>query len=267
LLVLLGIGGRRLARHQHVAPNASRLKNVPRARQATIKRPVERGLEAREVAEPHSTADRQGAPLDLVHLTRFETAFDRRFIGRWSRARDVLQPRAFGRDVLVAASRRPPMPRRTSNARRSRKFIAAFPISAESQAQLLSLYMASMIRFPENRFDEKKAILKRTSYRDYLTKLCGLSREAATACKGRTLDFFDSGRIRAGLRRARSRLSRLCRLEAAGRHQRGLDEPYIYHFPTETLRSRGCWCVRLFQTLHLPHYGRCGGGVVRLRKA
>jgi len=89
-----------------------------------------------------------------------------------------------------------------------------------------------MIRFPENRSTRKKAILKRTSYRDYLTKLCGLSREAADCLQGRTLDLlWTRGGFGAGLRRARSRLSRLCRLEAAGRHQRAWDEPYIYHFP------------------------------------
>ena len=41
--------------------------------------------------------------------------------------------------------------------------------------------------------DEKIAILKRTSYRDYLTKLCGCSDEVANLLQGRTLGFFGLG--------------------------------------------------------------------------
>ena len=57
--------------------------------------------------------------------------------------------------------------------------IARYPVSEASKAQLLALYESKRDPLPDRTIEEKQRILKSTSYRDYLIKICGLSEEAA----------------------------------------------------------------------------------------
>ena len=80
--------------------------------------------------------------------------------------------------------------------------------------------------------EEKLAILKKTSYRDYLIKICGCGEEVANCFQGRTLDFFALGCDAvpaADLRELGYPGFQGLGLAEAGNPE--LDEPYIYHFP------------------------------------
>ena len=91
---------------------------------------------------------------------------------------------------------------------------------------------ARAIRSPAEAGEEKLAILKSTSYRDYLTKICGCSEEVANCFQGRTLGFFGLGADAVPAADVRD-------LGYPGFAGLGLpaaptpawSEPYIYHFP------------------------------------
>jgi spermidine dehydrogenase len=119
-----------------------------------------------------------------------------------------------------------------SDAKPVAEFIAGFPISEASKAQLLALYDVSRDPLAGKTLKEKLRLLKTTSYRDYLIKICGCSEEAANCFQGRTLEFYGLG----------------CDfVPAADAHEMGYPgfaglklpggtapewkEPYIYHFP------------------------------------
>ena len=170
-----------------------------------------------------------------VELKRFESAFDRTLYPSLGLTRGTFFNReAFGRDVLVASE--PPAANAAETAQRNGKplpeLIAAFPISAESQAQLLALYTAASDPLPGKSADEKKALLKRTSYRDYLVKLCGLSEEAANCLQGRTLGFFGLGADAVPAADARDLgYPGFAGLNLPKDTNAAWREPYIYHFP------------------------------------
>ncbi len=170
-----------------------------------------------------------------VELKRFESAFDRSLYPSLGLARGTFFNReAFGRDVLVVGE--PPAANAEENQQRKGRplpeFIAAFPISAESQAQLLALYASSSDPLAGKSIDEKKAILKRTSYRAYLTRFCGLSDEAANCLQGRTLGFFGLGADGVPAADARDLgYPGFAGLGLPGDANAAWKEPYIYHFP------------------------------------
>ncbi len=170
-----------------------------------------------------------------VEIERFETAFERALYPSLGLSRGVFFAReAFGRDLLVAGE--PPAggiderSRRLANAKPLGEFVAAFPISSASKAQLLALYDDARDPLAGKTAEEKLEILKRTSYRDYLTGPCGCSEEVANCFQGRTLGFFGLGCDAVPAADARElgypgfdglRLST----------QAPTREPYIYHFP------------------------------------
>src|SRR5262249_60162689 len=80
--------------------------------------------------------------------------------------------------------------RRLATAKALGEFVAAFPISPASKAQLLALYDDARDPLAGKTAEEKLEILKRTSYRDYLTGPCGCSEEVANCFQGRTLGLF-----------------------------------------------------------------------------
>ena len=145
--------------------------------------------------------------------------------------------RAFGRDVLVAgdASSRsaddddaPAM----RNARPIAEFVADFPISdAEQGAAHRALRrQARSARRQDRRgeaHDPQAHELSRLSDQDLRLQRGG--GELLPGPHARLL----RARLRrgAGRRRARPRLSGLCRARPAGRHNPAWNEPYIYHFP------------------------------------
>jgi spermidine dehydrogenase len=178
----------------------------------------------------------KGLLTDLgVDLKRFESAFDRKLYSSLDLTRGTFFNReAFGRDVLVAGE--PPAANAEENEQRKGKalseFVAAFPISAESQAQLLSLYSTANDPLAGKSVKQKKALLKRTSYRDYLIKFAGLSEEAANCLQGRTLDFYGLGADAVPAADARDLgYPGFAGLKLPKDTNAAWKEPYIYHFP------------------------------------
>src|SRR5262249_23603442 len=166
-----------------------------------------------------------------VDIARFETAFDRGFYPSLGLTGGMFFPREiFGRDVLVAGD---PMADPGRPGARSRaEVIAQFPISGESKAQLIALFDAGKDPLAGKTVEQKAEILRRTSYRDYLTKICGCSREVADCFQGRTLGFFALGCDAVPAADARDLGYpgfRGLGLAAVGNPVK--DEPYIYHFP------------------------------------
>jgi spermidine dehydrogenase len=170
-----------------------------------------------------------------VEIDRFESAFDRKFYASRGLARGVFFPReAFGRDVLVpgepASGGADELARALANAKPLDEFIAAFPIAPESKAQLRALYDGARDPLAGRTTEQKRDVLKSTSYRDYLTRFCGCSEEAANCFQGRTLGFFGLGCDAVPAADARD-------LGYPGFDGLGLPgrssprEPYIYHFP------------------------------------
>jgi spermidine dehydrogenase len=170
-----------------------------------------------------------------IDVARFETAFDRTFYSSLGLARGVFFAReAFGRDALVTGE--PPaggtdeLARRLANAKPLGEFVATFPISPASQDQLIALYDAARDPLAGKTAKEKLDILRRTSYRDYLTRIRGCSDEVANCFQGRTLGFFGLGCDAVPAADARDLgypgFDGL-RLPGGGARR----EPYIYHFP------------------------------------
>jgi spermidine dehydrogenase len=170
-----------------------------------------------------------------VDIARFESAFDRKLYSSLGLARGVFFAReAFGRDALVTGE--PPaagtdeLARQLANAKPLAEFVATFPISPVSQAQLIALYDGARDPLAGKTVQEKLDILKRTSYRDYLTRIRGCSEEVANCFQGRTLGFFGLGCDAVPAADARE-------LGYPGFDGLGLParaaprEPYIYHFP------------------------------------
>jgi spermidine dehydrogenase len=169
-----------------------------------------------------------------VEIGRFETAFERTLYSSLGLSRGVFfAQEAFGRDVLVTGE--PPgggiddASRRLANAKPLSEFVAAFPISSASKAQLLGLYDSGRDPLGGKTSQEKLEILKRTSYRDYLIRVCGCNEEVANCFQGRTLGFFGLGCDAVPADAARELgYPGFDGLALPGRAAR---EPYIYHFP------------------------------------
>ena len=172
-----------------------------------------------------------------VDVGRFETAFDREFYSSLGLSRGVFFAReAFGRDVLLS---RDPMTRSADAVSQQRnsamsldEFISGIPISATSKPQLLALYDAGRDPLANKSVTEKLALLKTTSYRDYLIKICGCSEEVANCFQGRTLGFFGLGcdAVPAGDLRAFG-YPGFAGLRLPVEAHEEWNEPYIYHFP------------------------------------
>ncbi|MGV3634235.1 MAG: NAD(P)-binding protein [Pseudorhodoplanes sp.] len=172
-----------------------------------------------------------------VDIARFDTAFERKLYPSMGLSRGVFFPReAFGRDVLVtgdpthgAADDLGPA---LLNAKPIADFVAGFPLSDADKASVLALYDAKRDPLRGKSRREKEEILEKTSYRDYLMKICGLSEQAANCFHGRSLDFFAlaSDLIPAeGAREMGLPGFDGLRLPAEASPER--DEPYIHHFP------------------------------------
>jgi len=171
-----------------------------------------------------------------IDVARFESAFDEKLYPSLGLSHAVFFAReAFGRDALVtgdpvntdaeAAERRIP------NAKPFAEFVAGFPVSDASKAQLIALADRTRDPLAGKSIAEKQDILKRTSYRDYLMKIRGCSEEAANCYQGRTLGFFGLGADGVTAADARD----LGYPGFSGLHLPSRDaawkEPYIYHFP------------------------------------
>ena len=172
-----------------------------------------------------------------VDIQRFETAFERDLYFSLGLSRGLFLPREhYGHDVLMPGEALVPprnaTARRLSNERPLAEFVSAMPITQASKAQLLSLYDIGRDPLAGRPEAEKLNVLRHTSYRDYLMKICGCSEEVANCFQGRTLGFFGLGCDSvpaadlidlnypgfAGLKLSRPASA-------------AWSEPYIYHFP------------------------------------
>ena len=147
-------------------------------------------------------------------------------------ARHVLQPR--GVRPRRAGDRRPRWrrSRRRATPSRWRSSSPAFRSPTPSKAQIVALHAGTSIRWPENPRMKSARILKRTSYRDYLTKICGCSDEVANCFQGRPLGFFGLGSDAVPAADARDLgYPGFAGAEAAGRHQSGLEGAVHLSFP------------------------------------
>jgi spermidine dehydrogenase len=180
----------------------------------------------------------KGLLADLgVDLAKFDTAFDRTLYSKLGLSRGLFFAReAFGRDALVSGDALV-LPanetmRRLVNAKPLADFVAALPIADASKAQLLALHDPARDPLAGHSAAEKRRLLKTTSYRDFLTKICGCSEEGADCFQGRTLGFF-------GLGADAVPAADLVEFGYPGFAGLGLKaashpewaEPYIYHFP------------------------------------
>ena len=172
-----------------------------------------------------------------VDVKRFETAFERDLYSSLGLSRGVFFAReAFGRDVLATGDSLTmsgnAIARRLSNAKPIVELVSGFPIAEESKRQLLALYSGARDPLAGKTVEEKRRILKTTSYRDYLITICGCSEEVANCFQGRTLGFFGLACDAVPAADARDHGYpgfRGLNLPADGGSDRS--EPYIYHFP------------------------------------
>src|SRR3954468_1863220 len=168
-----------------------------------------------------------------VDITRFETAFERGLYPSLGLSRGTFFNReAFGRDVLVTGD----PGSGEGNARLGTKplseFVSAFPIAEASQAQIVALYSGAVDPLAGKSVGEKRELLKRTSYRDYLTKICGCSEEVANCFQGRPLGFFGLGADAVSAGDARDLgYPGFAGLNLTSDTSPAWQEPYIYHFP------------------------------------
>ena len=157
---------------------------------------------------------------------------------------------AFGRDALVPGDTVGPPEGDSVRERGDRRspdaFVAAVPISEIGKEQLVALYDGSRDRLAGSSIDEKLEVLKTTSYRDYLITPLRLRRRGGELLPGPYARFFRA-RLRCGCgrRRARFRLSGICRPRPAGRSPiRSGASPTSIISPMAMLRSPACWCAR-----------------------
>jgi spermidine dehydrogenase len=175
-----------------------------------------------------------------VDLKRFHRAFDRELYPGLGLSRGVFfDAEHFGRDVLVPGDPTPLVsddiaPDRL-NAKPIAEFIAGFPMSETARAELVMLHTAPRDWLAGMTVQGKRALLARTSYRDFLLKHAGLSEEALRYFAGRSLDFFGLGPDCMPAAEAREvgypGFDALAIEERSAVAQAEMNEPYIYHFP------------------------------------
>jgi spermidine dehydrogenase len=172
-----------------------------------------------------------------VDVARFDKAFNQGFYTSLGLSRGLFFAReAFGRDELVTGDASSlsadDETRRKSNAKPVAEFVASFPVSDASKAQLIALYDAARDPMAGKSVAEKRRLLKATSYRDYLIKFCGCSEEAANCFQGRTLGFYGLGADAVPASEARDLgYPGFAGLKLPAGKSAAYKEPYIYHFP------------------------------------
>ena len=170
-----------------------------------------------------------------VDIDRFATAFDQKLYPSLGLSHGVFFAReAFGRDVLLPGDSLVPPEGDTAPAsqRPPESFVAALPISAAGKAQLQALYDRTRDPLAGRSRREKRAVLRTTSYRDYLIRYCGCGDEVANCFQGRTLDFFGLGCDAVPAAELREfGYPGFAGLGLRTRDDPERSEPYIYHFP------------------------------------
>ncbi|MBK6843294.1 MAG: NAD(P)-binding protein [Gemmatimonadetes bacterium] len=162
----------------------------------------------------------------------FYKAYDQEFFASRQMGDGVFFNREkFGRDALVLHDEEEPIT----------AYLARTPLADSVKKEIARLYVTPTDYLPGRSIPEKKALLARTSYADYLSKYCHLSKGALTYFQSFTHDLFGVGidAVPAG---------DCVPLELPGFAGLGLDdspapgmgrsailhsndEPYIFHFP------------------------------------
>jgi spermidine dehydrogenase len=166
-----------------------------------------------------------------VNIARFETAFERGFYSSLGLTRGVFFDReTFGRDALLTGDAL--LSRDADRDPALAKFVAAMPIAEASKSQLLALYDSGRDPLAGESTEQKLKILKATSYRDYLAKICGCSDEVTSCFQGRPLGFFGLGcDAVAALDLRNFGYPGFAGLNLPTDDHPEWSEPYIYHFP------------------------------------
>ena len=166
-----------------------------------------------------------------VEISRFDSAFDRGFYASLGLSRGVFFDReTFSRDVLVVGDAL--LSRGADAGARLASFVGSVPIADAGKQQLLALYDAARDPLSGKSTQEKTRILKTTSYRDYLVKICGCSDEVANCFQGRPLGFFGLGCDAVSALDLRSfGYPGFAGLKLPADDPPEWSEPYIYHFP------------------------------------
>ena len=170
-----------------------------------------------------------------VDITRFETAFERNLYPSLGLSRGMFFNReAFGRDVLVTGD---PATSRRDSARPQRQAAGGVRVGlpdlgGEQGADHRALHEPRRSACRASPRAKSAHILKRTSYRDYLTKICGCSEEVANCFQGRPLGFFGLGSDAVPAAEARDLgYPGFAGLKLQAGTNAAWSEPYIYHFP------------------------------------
>ena len=172
-----------------------------------------------------------------VDIARFDTAFERKFYPSLGLSRGVFFPReAFGRDVLVTGDpthmAADELGRDLLNAKPVAEFVAGFPLDAADRDKILSLYDRKRDPLRGKSRSAKEHLLEKTSYRDYLMTICGLSEQAANCFHGRSLDFMALASDMISAEEARDMgLPGFDGLGLPLQASAERDDPYIHHFP------------------------------------
>jgi spermidine dehydrogenase len=172
-----------------------------------------------------------------VDTNRFDTAFDRNFYASMGLGRATFFGREnFARDALVRGdaldTEDDERPDREPRSSPRAKLVAGFPMSDSSKEQFLELFRRGRDPLAGKSEAEKLAILKRTSYRDFLIKHWGCNPEVADCFQGRPLGYFGLGADAVPAADLRSfRYPGFRGLGLPSEPRPASEEPYIYHFP------------------------------------
>jgi spermidine dehydrogenase len=174
-----------------------------------------------------------------VDPQRFDTAFDRTLYPGPGLSRGLFFAReSFGTDTLVRGDPlrmvADDIPPDRMNARAAAAFIADYLLSDEQKRPLQALFTEKRDVLAGKTSEEKRKVLAKISYRDYLKQYWSIDDKAADPFQGRSNDFFAIGidgvpasdAMDAGYPGFQG-----LGLAASAQAQAEVDEPYIYHFP------------------------------------
>lgn len=130
-----------------------------------------------------------------VNVDTFKTAFDRDYYYKLGLGRGVFFDKEnWGQDKVVTGDpfwmtdddQKPDQ----LNARSLREFIADFPLPENERTALIAFHESRVDHLAGMSMEEKEAYLRKTSYREYITKNAGLSEATAKYFQGRFNDLF-----------------------------------------------------------------------------
>jgi len=170
-----------------------------------------------------------------IHLDRFHTAFHQDLYPRLGMSLGHLFRReVYGVDKLVVGDPQRDLPTDTpaplAHSRRIEDFAQDCPLTDSQRRQLVALFKEQRDCFPGKSATEKREILSKLSYADFLVKCWGVDPPVLDMYLGRTLDLF-------GLSADFAQAIGAAITGYPGFQGMGFKpnadslEPYIYHFP------------------------------------